>query len=453
METNAFATSYWALIKQTFSSWSQDKAERLAAALALYTMLSIAPLLVITMKVVTLVFGEEATTGQVQRQLAGLMGPSVSKAVNDIIVASKDQPHSGTLATVLSVIMLLFGATGVFGALQDSMNTIWEVKPKPGMGVLGWIRNRFLSMAMVFGIVFLLLVSLFISSALTVLSNHVGGAKIGLVFDLIVSLGVVTVLFAMIFKYLPDVKVPWKYVWLGAGLTAALFMVGKYALAFYFKKGSTASAFGAAGSLAVMLLWVYYSAQILFLGAEFTRVYAKSRGHQFQPSANAVPVTEEARAQQGMPHRGTVQAAAGGRRTPAMAQVAGPRRYSSPPRSSPVTPAPPRSSRRIDYAYAAGGLVLGAIAGGIGAYQWARDPNRPARKRVAAVRLNERLSEVERRFGRVARIKRYLEDMDVKQRVDRLESHIRSASAGVRSEVTGRPKWLIKVADFIAGAR
>ena len=202
--------------------------------------------------------------------------------------------------------MLLLGAAGLFGELQGALNTIWGVRPKPGRGVLGLLRDRFLSFSMVLGTTFLLLVSLVVSAALAALGSLFGEwqtAVVGQVVNQVISLGVVTLLFAMIYRFLPDVKIAWRDVWLGAVITAVLFTVGKYLIGLYLGRTSTASAFGAAGSLAVLLIWLYYSAQIFLFGAEFTKVHANRFGSRIVPAENAEPVSKEARAEQGMPRR------------------------------------------------------------------------------------------------------------------------------------------------------
>jgi membrane protein len=218
------------------------------------------------------------------------------------------KPGEGILASVLGVATLLFGASGVFGSLQDSLNTIWEVQPKAGRGIWGVVKDRFLSLSMVLGVGFLLLISLVITTALEAVGAYFGGllpswAPVLQALNLAVSFGVITLLFAMIFKYLPDAKVDWGDVWLGSAATALLFIVGKYAIGLYLGKSSIGSSYGAAGSFVVLLVWIYYSAQILFFGAEFTKVYAGHRGTRIAPAANAEPVTEEARAHQGIPQR------------------------------------------------------------------------------------------------------------------------------------------------------
>jgi membrane protein len=295
----------WEVLKDTGEQWLTDKVMRLGAALAYYTALSMAPLLVIILAIAGFVFGEEAARGQLVGQIKDLVGQQGAQAIQ-AMVAHSHQESGGVLATVISVIMLLFGSSGVFGELQDSLNTIWEVQPKPGRAIWEMIRDRFLSFAMVLGIGFLLLVSLVLSTGLEALGSFVGGlagtwAPVFQVVNFFASLGIFTLLFAMIFKILPDVKIGWKDVWLGAAVTALLFDLGKYLIGLYLGQSSYSSTYGAAGSFVVLLVWVYYSSLILFFGAEFTKVYANKFGSRIVPAENAEPVTEEARAQQGIP--------------------------------------------------------------------------------------------------------------------------------------------------------
>jgi membrane protein len=301
---NVFTDS-WSLIRETVLEWSNDKVPQLGAALAFYTALSIAPLLVISLGIVGFLFGEEAARGEIQSQLQSLVGPEGAKAVQQMI-ENASKPTEGILATVLSFVVLLFGASGVFGQLQASLSTIWEVQPKPGRGIRGFIRDRFLSMTMVFGIAFLLLVSLILSAVLTSLGTIFNRMPESLMWlseaaHFGVSFIVITLLFAMMYKYLPDVKIAWRDVWLGAIITSLLFTIGKFAIGLYLGHSTMASSYGVAGSFVVLLVWVYYSSQILFFGAEFTKAYADKYGSRIVPTENAEPVTSEARAQQGRP--------------------------------------------------------------------------------------------------------------------------------------------------------
>lgn len=293
--------------KDVLGDWSEDKAARLGAALAYYTVFSLAPLLVISIAIAGLVLGDEAARGQIQAQISGLVGQEGARAVEEMVEGAS-RPSSGVIALVAGFAMLLFGASGVFGQLQDALNTIWEVQPKPGRGLLGMLKDRFLSFTMVLGTGFLLLVSLVLSAALTALGEMMGGAIPTLEFlapvlHALVSFVVVTGLFALIFKVIPDAEVQWRDVWIGAAFTALLFVIGKVLLGIYLGRGSFGSTYGAAGSVLVILLWVYYAAQILFLGAEFTQVWANRYGSRVQPDEDAIAVDEVVRAQQGMPRR------------------------------------------------------------------------------------------------------------------------------------------------------
>lgn len=273
---------YLDLFKQTWKEFGDDKAQRLGAGLAYYTVFSIAPLLLIAVAIAGMVFGHKAASGAIQQQLAGALGESTAKAVNEMIV-SASKPKSGTLATIIGVVTLLFGAAGVFGQLQEALDTIWNVERANSAGFIGMIKDRFLSMAMVFGIGFLLLVTLVIDTAISAMGKWIGprvpgGEAMLQSVQMIVSFGLVTVLFALTFRYLPHVRVAWKDVWSGAAFTSFLFVVGKLGLSLYIGKAAVGSAYGAAGSLVIILIWVYWSSQILFFGAEFTQVYARAHG-------------------------------------------------------------------------------------------------------------------------------------------------------------------------------
>lgn len=295
------------LLKETFASWSEDKAPRLAAALAYYTLFSIAPLVIIAIAIAGLAFGHDAARGQLDDQIRSTVGPKAAQAIQDM-VRSANRPAHGIVATVLGIVTLILGASGVFGQLKDALNTIWEVAPAPNRGFWGMVKDRFLSFAMVLVIGFLLMVSLVASTALGAVTKYMAHmlptvSWLGPVLDFVVSVAVFTGLLALIYRVLPDVKIQWRDVRVGAFITAVLFVIGKMLLGLYLGRSSVSSAYGAAGSLVVLLLWVYYSAQILFFGAEFTQVFATRYGSRIVPDEDAVPLTEEARAQQGIPRR------------------------------------------------------------------------------------------------------------------------------------------------------
>jgi membrane protein len=282
------------IVKDTGKDWSADNATRLAASLAYYTVLSIAPMLVLAVSVAGLVYGEDAARGQIAEQISGVVGAQAGEAIQTVLSHAR-APEEGILSSLVGIVVLLFGASGVFGELQASLNEIWKVAPKPGRGFWGVVQQRFFSFAMVLGVAFLLLVSLLLSALIAGLGGAFsralpGGSLVWEVFNFLFSLGVITGLFALIFKVLPDAEVGWRDVWMGALVTALLFTVGKFGLGMYLGRASVASPYGAAGSFIVFVIWVYYAAQILFMGAEFTQVFARHRGHRIGPSTHAVPV-------------------------------------------------------------------------------------------------------------------------------------------------------------------
>ncbi|KOP23537.1 ribonuclease BN [Hapalosiphon sp. MRB220] len=284
------------LFKETFNEWQEDKASRLAAALAYYTIFSIAPLLIIVIAIAGAVFGEAAARNAIFTQLQGLIGAAGAEVIQNAI-ESASQPRAGTIASLISIVVLIFGATGLFTELQDSLNTIWEVKPKPGKVVKNMVRQRFLSFAMVLAIGFLLLVSLVISTILAALINYFQILLPGIDFiwqivNFTLGFIITTLLFGLIFKVLPDAKIVWKDVLIGAALTSLLFSFGRYALGQYLGNNTFGSTYGAAGSIVVILVWVYYTAQILFFGAEFTQVYARRYGSRITPADYAVSLNE-----------------------------------------------------------------------------------------------------------------------------------------------------------------
>jgi membrane protein len=289
----------WLLLKITFSQWRQDQASVMAAALAYYTVFSLAPLLIIVIAIAGAVFGEQAAKGELVMQMQGLIGKEGAQLIQTAIEnASQLDPSQGPIPTLINIILLLSGASVIFGQLQQSLNRIWKVEPKPGNGIIDFVRQRLLSFSMVLVIAFLLLVSLVISTILVISGNYLRDLVPGFTYlwhllNFFVSLGIVTLLFAMMFKILPDAKIAWKDVWMGAALTALLFDIGKFLLGLYLGKTSLASAYGAAGSLVIILTWVFYSAQILFLGAEFTQVYVRSGGQEIAPAeyARHIPQT------------------------------------------------------------------------------------------------------------------------------------------------------------------
>ena len=299
LEANKLKGTF-ALLKDAFTDFMEDKALRLAAALAYYSIFSIAPLLVIAIAIAGMVFGAEAARGQLNQQMASYVGPQAASAVESM-VQSASKPSQGVFATIAGFVVLLLGASGVFGQLKDALNTIWEVRVKSGTGVKGFIKERLLSFGMVLVIGFLMLTSLILTAAMAGFTHKLSEMLpmppvVWGVLTFLVSVAVVTLLFAMIFKVLPDAKVEWKDVWVGALVTAILFEIGKFALGLYLGKQGAESAYGAATAIVLLLLWIYYTSCIMFFGAEFTQVYARNRGRVIEPAECAELDTPQVRA-------------------------------------------------------------------------------------------------------------------------------------------------------------
>lgn len=279
------------LLKETAKAWSEDDAMRLSAALAYYSVFSIAPILIIAISIAGAVFGEEAARGAIESQLAGAIGRDAAMAVEGMIEGARESGKNGIMA-VLGSAILVFSASGLFSQLKDAMNAIWEIEPAKGAGVMAFIRGRAMSISMVLVIGFLLLVSLVLSASVAATTGYLERLfpVPGFVWQLgsfVITMLVVTLLFAMIFKILPDAEIGWRDVWAGAILTAALFSIGKLLLGLYLGRDEAASTYGAAGALVLLLSWVYYSANILLFGAEFTQVSARLSGRQIEPAKGA----------------------------------------------------------------------------------------------------------------------------------------------------------------------
>jgi membrane protein len=297
------------LVTKSFSEFMDDNVMRLGAALSFYTVWSIGPLFLVIVSVAGLVFGRDAAQGKVVDAMSGLMGPAGAKSIQDAIVAANDTGHS-VMANIVGVVLLLVSASGVFGELKSSLNTVWNVTPKPG-SFLVTLKERFFSLTFVMGTGFLLLVSLLLNAAIAALGDQIqdavpAGEVLGHVIHFVVSLGITTSLFSLMFRFIPDAHVAWKDVWLGGFVTAVLFTIGQVGIGLYLGKTSIGSAYGAASSLMIVLVWIFFSSCILFLGAEFTQVYAEMYGSRIRPTDNAVRIpdgqtatkaTEDAKAQ------------------------------------------------------------------------------------------------------------------------------------------------------------
>jgi membrane protein len=305
------------MLWQTVDDWWEDKAPRLGAAIAFYTILSLTPVLILFTPVARLLFRQQApdNPAKVAGEMEALVGHAGAKALATVLSDAQMQAATNPVTRVISIVVLLFGASAVFAELQDALDTIWEVVPKPGRAaVWSFIRTRLLSFAMVLGVGFLLVVSLVLSAGLGVVREYADErfAKLAWLWTGVeagASLVLIAVLFAMIFKVLPDVNLQWRDVWIGAAITSALFAVGRMLIGAYLGRATVGAGYGAtAQSLVVLLVWVYYSAQILMLGAEFTKVYSRRSGSKVTPTEDAVPITNEALAQQGITKKEVVEA-------------------------------------------------------------------------------------------------------------------------------------------------
>jgi len=374
---------WFKLVKESVSAWIDDYAPSMGAALAYYTIFSIAPLLIIVIAVAGIFFGQEAVRGELASQLGDLLGTEGAQAVQGLI-ASASTPKSGVIATVVGVFILILGATSVFGELQSALDRIWRAPAAPKTaGIWKLLRTRLLSFGLVLGIGFLLLVSLVISAALAAFGAWSSGALgewewLLQFFNLLLSLALETGLFAMIYKIMPRAHIAWHDVWVGAAVTAVLFEIGKFLIGLYLGKSGVTSGFGAAGSLVVLLLWVYYSAQIFLLGAEFTWIYAHQHGSRAgaqQParapvrpsrSGDAEAETATAMAPKGAAVGPAAQAATKPSPGPAVAAPAGGRRPAAAASAARSAYAPGRRLTFIKrHPYGGLGLVVtaGLVAG------------------------------------------------------------------------------------------
>jgi membrane protein len=289
------------LVKETVKDFLADDCMDSAAALSYYTIFSLPAILVLMLTLVSAVMNPSDVRGGVEGQLQALMGPSAGEQVRTIIQQAEQKPHNGLIPTILGIAGLLFGATGAFGQLQKALNRAWNVEPDPNQGGLkNFLTKRVFSLGMILVVAFFLLVSLVISAALTGMGDRLGAflpsglsAPFLEALDMVISLAVITLLFAALFKVMPDAKISWRSVWVGAAVTAFLFVIGKFLIGFYLGQSNPGQAYGAAGSLAVLLLWVYYSALILLFGAEFTETWAERRGQGIEPEPGAVRVRRE----------------------------------------------------------------------------------------------------------------------------------------------------------------
>jgi membrane protein len=305
----ARAAGAWALVRQAFADWNEDNVPSLGASLAYYTLFSLAPLLLAAIAIAGLAFGKDAAQGRIVAELQDLIGRPGADAVQQLLRNSW-RPGAGILASVAALVTLIAGATGVFIELRSSLDTIWGVKPPAG-GIGAMVKARLAAFALVVAVGFLLLVSLVVSAALSALGHTLFGGFGGTAgtvlqaVNTLASLGILTVLFAMLFKFLPDAAIAWRDVWFGAGATSLLFTAGKYLIGLYLARSSVSSTFGAAASIVILMIWIYYAGQIFFFGAELTQAHAQRRGAP--GTAPKQPAKQQAASQQPAKHEASKQ--------------------------------------------------------------------------------------------------------------------------------------------------
>jgi len=295
----------WELAGKSLQAWSKDNAAQLAAALAYYTIFSIPPLLIIALAIAGYFFNTDTAQNQLIAQIGGFIGPQTADFLKSLLQNST-QSSNGPLASIISIVVLLAGASGVFIQVQYALNKIWDVPQKQGRSLKKTLKNHFLSFLMVLAIGFLFLFFLILSAVISVLIGYMNVSAQNMflpeVINFLVLFVMTTILSAMIYRVVPDKEITWTDVWLGAAVTALLFMLGRYAIGLYLTISKSASAYGAAGSLIVLLLWIYYSAQIFLLGAEFTKVYSRKFGSHIGPKANTMSMMEKTPARQRFHH-------------------------------------------------------------------------------------------------------------------------------------------------------
>lgn len=293
-----FAKTSWDLLKTTYNEFDDDNAIKLSASLSYYTIFSLPPLLIIILSILSFFFGREAITGRFYTQIDGMVGKTAALQIQETI-KNIELSNSNIFAAVFGGVMLLIGASGVFAEIQSSINFIWGLKAKPNKGIMKFIKNRLMSFSMIAAVSFLLLVSLMVNTVMDILNAHLilhfpdTTVYLFYVLNILILFLTTTVLFAIIFKTLPDGDIDWKDTFIGSGFTSFFFMFGKFAIGFYLGSSTVATVYGAAGSIVIILIWVYYSAIILYFGAEFTKVYAKAHGNKIIPNNYAVAIKVE----------------------------------------------------------------------------------------------------------------------------------------------------------------
>lgn len=290
-----FFTDTWSFINEMYSEWTDDKCFQLAAALSYYTLFSLAPMMVIAISLAGYFFGRDAVSGELYEQIRDLIGADGAKAIQTMVESAYVE-QKGLIPTIIGIATLIFSATVTFATLQEALNIIWKVKVNTDSGIMRLVINRVLSFTLVLGIGFLLMVSLIIQSLISLLSKYIqrllgeGSDILFQILELIVSSSIIILLFAIIFKFLPDAKIKWRNVWRASILTTILFSVGKYLIGLYIGQSNFASTYGAAASIVIIIVWINYSSWIFFVGAEYAYVYMKRRGEEIEPSAHAFKI-------------------------------------------------------------------------------------------------------------------------------------------------------------------
>ena len=432
--------SWQSIIKAAVSEWADDDAMTWAAAVACYALLALAPLLVIAIKVITVFQGGKAAAQFVSKQAVGWMGPATAQAIEEVLGKISRQ-GSGLVASIVSAVLVVFSVGGVFAELQQAMNRVWKIKPRPGRALWRYLQARLISVMVMAVAALLLLASVVVATWLQTVTRDLGlGLKyVTWAVDASVSIGVLMLLFALLYRTVPDAQIAWRVTWVGALMTAVLFQVGQYGLAAYFKFAAPSSAFGAVGSLAAVLIWIYYSVQIVFFGAEFTQVYAKLRGLGVRPSRHAQFLSEcdETERATPSPEPPGAKPAKSVPIAPLRQPVSPARQYaavlaphvgvtSPPDQARPASWTAERDAMVRNYLTAGAALGVGALIGGYGALKAGHRP-RPRRADSPAARLDQRIRRVEDTIGHVSRVKRFIEKEDVLRRIDALERQIRAA--------------------------
>lgn len=431
--------SWWSILKTSASEWSDADAMTWAAAIACYTVLALAPMLVVAVKIATVLLRGQSTAVQtIHDDVATMMGGEGANAISAILEKVVGQ-KGGWLASIISGILVIVSVGGVFSEIQQAMNRVWKLKPKPGQALGAFIRARLKSVVVLGIAAVVLLASLAVAGALHKFTAHFGAAGKFLAWgtDLVATLIALTLIFGLVFKTVPDAEIGWSITLIGAVITALLFAAGKYALALYFKYGAPTSAYGAVGSLAAILIWIYYSAQIVLFGAVFTQVYSKQRGLGVKPSKHArflsecdetetaTPSSEDPGRK---PERPTPRGRSG-RTDPDYAAVLGRYAASHSKRGAGVEEMSAQQQMAARNLLVAGaGMAVGALIGGYSALQMRPKPAVDP-KRVAAAKLQRRLDRVQQKIGHASRMKRFLEQDNVNERLDVIESRIRVAAA------------------------